>query len=154
MFDWFCNARTGHLAQFRADWETGLAYNFAIIDALRQHVRALPGSTVTGRRLSASFEDRGATTATVSQLVDLLEPRLSKVWFCTRLIQDSGLVDLPLDLTGPRILLEEDNSWFAPYRDDFDAWLDVKGAFLGAAGAYQPKDPVDRAKKLQLTGEA
>ena len=93
-------------------------------------------------------------TATVSQLVASLEPNLSKVWFCTALIQPGGVVQLPPGLTGPRILLDDGISWAAPYRDDADSWLDVKGAFVSSAGLYQPKDPVLRATKLHRTGEA
>jgi hypothetical protein len=155
MFDWFFNARTGYRAQFCASWEAGLAYNFALIDALRKHVRALPYPTVTVRRLNESFEDCGAIEATVSQLVDSLEPHLSMVWVTSSLIQESGRVaGLPFGRAGPRILLEQGNTWAAIYQDDPEAWLEVKGAFLGIAGPYQSKDPIARAKNLQRTGEA
>jgi hypothetical protein len=155
MFDWFCNARTGYRAQFRSGWETGLAYNFALMEASRQHVQAIPHATIEARHLRGCFEDCGSKEATVGQLVASLDPCLSKLWDCTVLIQDNGPVNrLDIDFLGPHILLEQGNSWLALYCDDSDAWLEVKGAFLGAEELYQIKNPVERAKKLQLTGTA
>jgi hypothetical protein len=150
MFDWFFNARTGYRAQHRASWQAGLAYNSAVIEALREHVRALPHPAVTAKRLNASFKDCGAFEVTVSQLVNSLEPCLSKLCVATVFIGSDA--PLPLVGTGPRILLEEGNSWSTIYRDDPDAWLEVKGAFLGVSGPYQIKDPVKRAQDLQRTG--
>ena len=58
-----------------------------------------------------------------------------------------------LGIGGPKIRVGIDN-WEAFYREAKDAWLEVKGAFYGNAGFYQPKNPVARAKDLQKTGTA
>jgi hypothetical protein len=106
MFDWFCNARTDYRAQVRSGWETGLAYNSALIKALRQHVQILPHVTIEVRHLRGCFEDCGSKEATVSQLVDSLDPYWSKLWFGTVLIQENGPVEkLDIDFGGPRILI-------------------------------------------------
>jgi hypothetical protein len=155
LFDWFFNARTGYRGKFRESWEAGVAFNAEIIEAIRTHVKGIADPTVMVRLLDASFEDCGYATVPVDRISDSLLPDLSKVWFCTKLIrQEGGTACLPLGLSGPRILLDRGDSWAAPYRDDSDSWLDIKGAFLGAEGPYQPKDPVQRAKTLQLTGSA
>lgn len=154
LFDRFFNARTGYRAQFRLSWQAGLDYNHAIIAALRDHVSALPDPQVRVRRLIASFEVLNSMDTTTERLVESLAPCLSKIWFCTLRIDGDRVVTLPAGVTGPRILLEGGLRWAAPYRDDANAWLVVKGAFVSAEGPYQPKDPVVRAKKLQSTGEA
>ncbi len=35
-----------------------------------------------------------------------------------------------------------------------DAWLEIKGAFVGSRRCYQPKDPALRAHRLHTHGEA
>lgn len=155
LFDRFFNARTGYRAQFWRGWETGLAFNFGIISALREAISDHAAPTVTVQRLSASFEYRGAMSATAGTLAASLEPALSKIWFCTRLMRDDAdPAQLPLGLTGPRLVVADGVSWVAPFRDETNAWLDVKGAFLSATGPYQPKDPATRAKRLQSSGDA
>jgi hypothetical protein len=154
IFDWFFNARTGYRAHFRADYVCGLKFNNKIIAVLRERLAALP-TVVTGRELKSTFEDCGKSLIPRSFVLASLIPELSKVWFCTKRIQHDGGIDLLLTgVVGPRLLLEEGIRWAAPYRENDSAWLDVKGAFLGQAGPYQPKDPMGRAKKLQATGEA
>jgi hypothetical protein len=91
---------------------------------------------------------------TINKVVRSLEPRLSKIWFCSQHLNDGQVTRLPFGLTGPRIILDEGVSWAAPYRDDSSAWLEVKGAFVSPGGLYQPKDPVRRAKRLQQSGDA
>jgi hypothetical protein len=66
---------------------------------------------------------------------------------------DSTINSKALD-TGPRIRLEGGQTWAAPAGDNVDSWLDIKGAFLGKNGPYQPKDPIERAIKLCETGRA
>lgn len=155
LFDRFFNARTGYRAHFRAHHEHGLEFNSRIIEAVRRMLdAALPG-VVVGRKLNCEFADCGHVEITKLFLVTSLTPNLSKIWFCTKLIRrDGGVQDLPPGVTGPRILLDGGQSWAAPYREHGDAWLDLKGAFLGASAPYQPKNPITRAKTLQATGEA
>lgn len=155
LYDQFFNAITGYRAQFRRSWQTGLSYNRNIITMLRDRI-ALTGPTeISARLLSPKFEDLGVVKVSREQICVSLEPDLSKVWFCGLLIAVGGkIVQLPSGATGPRLQLDEQTTWAALARDGQDAWLDVKGAFVGSDGPYQPKDPIARAKKLAESGEA
>ena len=157
LFDCFFNARTGYRAHFRGHYKCGLRFESQIVEALRLRLDAKLPDIVCGRELSGKFEDCGRAQIPKSFLnASLARYRyLSKVWFCTRRIRlGGGIEDLRPDVTGPKILLDEDDCWAAPYPEDASAWLDVKGAFIGESGLYQPKDPIGRAKRLQATGEA
>ena len=155
LFDWFFNARTGYRAHFRGHYACGLGFNNQIVEVLRCCLDARLPDVVPGQELNSEFEDCGETQIPKGFLIASLVPNLSKVWFCTKRIRYGGGIEtLPTGVLGPRILLDGDDSWAAPYRDDDTGWLDVKGAFLGEAAPYQPKDPIGRAKKLQATGEA
>ena len=61
--------------------------------------------------------------------------------------------DLPLGFNNEKLLLPNNVRWPALSRDDQDAWLEVKGAFVGEQ-VYQPKDPFFRAIRLHVSGEA
>lgn len=153
--DQFFNSTSGYRAQFRIDWRRGYDYNRRMIEQLRSIVMLRMPSAVPGRRLTNTFDDCGAMTVTRDQAYASLDPDLSKVWFCGRLVLGDGrMQQLPAGVTGPRLRLLNGSSWAAIARDDSDAWLDIKGAFLGVNGCYQLKDPVARAKKLAVTGEA
>jgi hypothetical protein len=153
--DFFFNARSGYRAQFRMDWRTGLEYNGNLIDGFRKEIASLPRSNLLARRLTSEFEDCGQLEITRSEVLESLDGHLSKVWFCARLISGGRHVtQLPSGVTGPRLRLTDETTWVTLARDDSDAWLDVKGAFVASNGLYQPKDPIDRAKWLQATGEA
>ena len=154
IFDWFFNARTGYRAHFRVHYMHGLEFNSLIIDTVRDRLARLP-YFVHGRELDSEFKDYGAASIPRSFLLTSFVPDLSKIWYCSeRIRRYGGIKCLPIGVGGPRLLLEGDVCWAALYRADDSAWLEVKGAFLGKAGPYQPKDPVDRAKQLQATGEA
>jgi hypothetical protein len=155
LFDQFFNSLNGYRANFRQGWEIGLSHNEEIITALVGALAADLPSRVVARHLTARFEDCGAINVSRESIITLLEPFLSKIWFCGKLILAEGKVlPLPTGTVGPRLLLDDGTTWAAPARDESDAWLDVKGAFLGRIGLYQPKDPVVRAKRLQEAGEA
>jgi hypothetical protein len=110
---------------------------------------------VAGRNLDYLFRDVGEAQIDKAFLIASLVPDLSKVWFCTKRIQSHGGIEvLPTGIVGPRILLDGDSSWAAPYRKDEAAWLDIKGAFVGATEVYQVKPPIERAKRLQSMGDA
>jgi hypothetical protein len=155
IFDWFFNAHTGYRAQFRHRWEDGQAHNVELVTWLCGELRAIEREEISARRLSASFEDRGSEQAPVSRVLASLDPRLSKVWFCKKLIQHDGKVStLHVELSGPRLVFDDHESWAAPCADESDAWLDLKGAFVGETGLYQIKDPELRAKEMQRLGSA
>ena len=103
LFDTFFNARTGYRAHFRAHHEQGLEFNSRIIEAVRRKLDgALPG-VVVGRTLNCEFEDCGHVQITKLFLMASLTRDLSKIWFCTKLIQrDGGVYDLPPGVVGPQ----------------------------------------------------
>lgn len=153
--DQFFNSKSGYRAHFRQDWRIGLSYNEGLIALLRTETQSRLAEEVEVRLLSPTFDDCGALRVHRSDIFTSLDPGLSKVWFCARLISPSGrIVELPTGTVGPRLLLEDGTSWATVSRDDCDAWLDIKGAFLGSGRLYQTKDPIARATKLHVTGEA
>src|SRR5262245_14753001 len=146
--DQFFNANTGYRAQFRHDWKAGLLFNRKIIVGVRTRVETALPPLVCARRLSPDFEDLGEVQLSREQLLASLDPDLSKIWFCGLLIGNDGDVKpLAPGLTGPRLRLDDQTTWAAVERNEDTAWLDVKGAFIGADGPYQPKNPRERAKK-------
>ena len=157
LFDWFSNARNGYRAHFRGHPYLGLTFNDRIMRELRNVVDACTPSTVSGANLYHPFKSRGLIDIKKEELIASLETDLSKAWYCTKRITCDGNVEcvaLQIAYGGPRIGLNDGNTWAAPFPDDTYAWLDVKGAFLGANGAYQIKCPRDRAMVLHTTGGA
>lgn len=155
LFDWFFNARTGYRAHYRTGIACGLEFNATLIDRFRKTLHTALSVTVKARQLNSNFEDSGAVEVQKIIFLDSLDMSLSKIWFCTKLITGDGdILSLPLGITGPKILMGNEETWSAPYRETKDSWLDVKGAFLGSADPYQTKDPLHRAKILCSTGEA
>lgn len=154
-FDWFFNGRAGYRAHFRSHPECGLKFNCMLIEMVRADLDACLSDIILCRLLNSQFEDIGAIPIERHLLVKSLVPDLSKIWFCTKRIKESGGTEiLPLGIGGPRIQLGDGSSWVAPYREKEFAWLDIKGAFLGFGGPYQPKNPRTRAELLRTTGEA
>jgi len=155
LFDWFFNAHTGYRAQFRLGWENGLARNQALIELLRVPLRAAGAMEIAARRLSWTFENRGLGPTSMSRVLTSLDPYLSKVWFCKKLMQADGQVtDLRVELSGPRLPFDDYDSWASVIADEGECWLDVKGAFVGPRGLYQLKDPAYRAQEMQRKGTA
>ena len=155
LFDWFFNARTGYRAHFRADARAGIAFNNKLVELIREHAETTLQYPISGRKLVGEFEDGGEAKLEKGFLLDSLLPTLAKAWMCNRRIgARGGIVVLAPGLTGPRLDVGDSNPWVAPYRDDDGCWLDIYGAFLGKSGPYQPKDPMRRAEKLHLDGQA
>lgn len=155
LFDQFFNAITGYRAQFRLNWQQGLAFNRNFVDQIRCAVAAHAPNLIIARLLSSEFNDAGPLEIPRDKLWASLDPDLSKIWCCSRLITSDGhVIQLPSGLTGPRLLLSDNSTWACIARNEPDAWLDVKGAFLGTHGLYQPKNPIERAKILAISGEA
>lgn len=153
--DQFFNAATGYRAQFRQDWQVGNSYNRAIIEALREKAASMLSSKVSTRLMTPKFEDCSPLALPRESILASLDSSLSKVWFCGRLMDGEGrVVQLASGVIGPRLCLNDQTTWAAITQNDVDAWLDVKGAFIGRNGIYQPKDPIARAKRLQASGEA
>jgi len=155
LFDCFFNARTGYRAHFRADFRCGLAFNYEIIEAFRTCLAELPDA-VRGHELDHNFENTGQCLIPKNFILNSLDPSQSKLWFCTQsILSDNGVERILPHLTGEKIIIDRQCRWTAPFHDDDNlSWLDIKGAFVGSGGLYQPKDPIKRAKCLQETGTA
>lgn len=156
IFDWFFNSRTGYRAQFRVGAEHGNEQNSLLIGILRREFHAFESGSISARRLSSSFEDRGPISASIQDVVASLSPLLSKVWFCAKRIrQDSGVEEVTVSTSTPDLIFSSDCApWRTIYAEDPNAWLDVKGAFVSPTGLYQLKDPMLRAEGLSCRGTA
>lgn len=156
LFDWLFNGHSGYRAQFRVGQENGLRQNSYLIAELSSELLRSINRPIAARRLSHDFDDLGPMTATVDQLVQSLDPHLSKLWVCEKQIDSSGGIrDLRVSRTGPTLVFPDHRSWASLYpEDDNDGWLDIKGAFIGSGGAYQPKSPEERAATLGARGSA
>jgi hypothetical protein len=156
LFDWFFNAHTGYRAQFRYGCENGSAENARLVTILRDEFEGCMQGQVSARCLSPSFDDLGPMAATVQDILVSLDPLLSKLWFCERLIgPDGGVKDLHVFRTGPKLVFDNGcEPWSSLYADESNAWIDLKGAFVGDGGLYQLKDPAIRAQGLQARGTA
>lgn len=152
--DQLLNARSGVRAAHREGWRKGHEYNRRIVDGVRDGIRGMEQLIVRARLLTHEFQDCGEIDVSWAQIIESLEPNLSKIWFCARLIDGRGKVlQLPTGATDSRIRVDDDTTWPSIARNEDDAWFDLKGAHVGPDGPYQRKDPVDRALALHETGE-
>lgn len=146
LFNWLFNARSGYRAHFRDNHEEGIAFNNQIVDVVRWHPLITDSTLFSGRDLSDKFEDCGVAQIPGSFIRSSLVPNLSKIWFCGKRMEKSGGITEALpSFSRRRITLADDHSWATIYAESEDAaWIDIKGAFLGADGPYQPKCWIDR----------
>lgn len=151
LYNWFFNGRTGYRAHFYADYRFGLELNEKLVKTLRNRLHdTLPDSI-------SVWEMQRNNTVSVSKsvIINSLECRMSKLWYCTKFIDNRDTGNDIYSLTS-KISLCGEREWAAPDSDEAWAWLDLKGAFLSHENAerYQSKGPVHRAKCLQEKGEA
>ena len=59
-----------------------------------------------------------------------------------------------MSVSGPRVIVGPDDCRATSDADEEMAWLDVKGAFLGADGSYQVKSAEERGSRLNKRGTA
>jgi hypothetical protein len=156
LFDWFFNARTGYRAHFKKSPETGLKFNDAIVQMTVSTINAKASQTLDITLIDVNYKIIGTSKIPCEQFLLSFVPTLSKIWLCALLIEPKQIKQLPLGATGPKIRVSfPDNYWLAFYQEsDADAWLELKGAFCGTCGLYQPKDPICRAKTIHQKGTA
>jgi hypothetical protein len=157
VFDTFFNGRAGYRAHFWVSPDDGLSFNDEIVELVNLKLSQRLPPKLPVCELVPGFQGVGMVEVSARLFLDSLtsERSLAKVWFCRKRIGHECVVeDLMVGLSGPRIRLSDGRTWAAPYAEDDDCWLDVKGAFLGRSGPYQPKDPVNRARGLNSTGTA
>jgi hypothetical protein len=155
LFDVFFNAQSGYRAQFRIGKNHGLKKNANLIRELRDELDLVGDTSIVVHRLDATFNFVDSHAGKISDVSRTLDPSLSKIWVCEKLIGASGgIEDLFVSRTGPKLLFADSDCWSSLYPEGADGWLDVKGAFSGDAGPYQLKSPEDRAACLEERGTA
>jgi hypothetical protein len=94
--------------------------------------------------------------AGLQDVVKSLDPELSKVWVCDTLIGNvGGVQNLIVSRSEPDLVFSSGcEPWRSLCADESNAWLDLKGAFIGDVGLYQLKDPKVRAQDLEIRGTA
>jgi hypothetical protein len=155
LYDRFFNARTGYRAQFRHGSQRGHRFNRDLTSAIRDVVAVNLTGTITARHIVGDFEDVGTIEISCWHALQSLDPELSKLWCCGRLLLGDGRVrEMIPSGSGPKLRIDETTRWPAIVASDPDAWLELNGAFLGSDGSYQIKSPALRGKSLQAKGEA
>lgn len=155
LYDWFFNARTGYRAQFRQGWERGHNYNRDLTGAIRVVLAANLPATITPRHIVGDFVDVGTSEISCEHALQSLDPDLSKLWCCGRLLLGDGRVrEMIPSGSGPKLRIGGTTRWPAIVASEPDAWLELNGAFLGPDGPYQIKPAAVRGKSLQVKGEA
>ena len=155
IYDRFFNGRVGYRAHFFSGEQLGLEFNSSVIERIAECIAEERWDAKEGRLLSPEFEDLGPIRIEKHFVLKSLDTYLAKIWWCGKLLAGDGPSrTLPSGSLGPRIRFEDGTTWAAMYRDADDSWLDVKGAFCGRTGLYQPKDPALRAARLRKDGTA
>jgi hypothetical protein len=102
-----------------------------------------------------TFEVESETEISRDFVLESLEPTIAKCWIRTRaLLGSQG--PLTWWTATPKLRIQRwanTEGRFAPYPAAEDAWLDIKGAFVGST-VYQRKSPEKRAHILHNTGWA
>jgi hypothetical protein len=155
LFDYFMNGRGGYRARYLVAAECGAHFNAQLVELLVAILADCIPCTVAVRRLSKDFEDLGAAECDSGAFLASLAPRLTKAWMCTALIQPSGgVTPLALGLEIAQIGVPQRLPWRTFRRDCSDAWIDLKGAFLGPGRSLSVQSMEDRSRSLNRTGEA
>lgn len=167
LYDWFYNARTGYRAQFWASPEAGDAYNFRLLTHVKRVLEHwLPASGLQGRILFVEKQngdrqdvDTGSRIESRTNVLGSLDPSLSKIWICERLIQLDGkppLSTLALASRGRKLKIPQWTGYgLEPQNPQQNGgWLDIKGGYVRSSGkAEQPnKAPATRAYQIHCTG--
>ena len=171
-YDWFFNARTGYRGQFWISPENGMVFNKKLVTNLRDtFLENLPSSSparkIEFKEYNGLREDHnaGETIVEYDWIRQSLEPQISKIWICERLIQQDRASIVSRDLSPliatpqapkleiPRWKFEREEGLLAPYLDSDYSWLDIKGAFIRLKGDLDQIKPQDkRAKSLNEKG--
>lgn len=160
LYDEFFNARTGYRAQFYDSCEQGQAANGQCIEASRPLLMENLPEYLVARKIKTKtpveYEPRVDIDLGPNQVPSSLFHRSfalsdAKIWICERLICGvCGPLKMLPYLEGPPLLVDRWPGAYAPCPDDAKlAWLELKGAVLGGE---QTKDPLSRARQINMTG--
>jgi hypothetical protein len=156
LFDWLFNSTAGYRAQFRIGRANGLAMNAQLIREIAEELGQSAADDVMIHRFTSEFTYKDSSRGNVVQIAATLDPKLSKVWACEKLIGYTGQIqEVFVSRTGPKLVIHGTDPWSSLYPEDADGWLDLKGAFIPLTGQpYQLKSPDERAAKLEERGSA
>jgi hypothetical protein len=177
LYDWYFNARSGYRGRHWMGTEIGQEYNVDLLDELRRQASAGLTQEVKAHRIvfeivgaSRVERDGGPMTVPRDLFIKSLLPSESKIWICERRIrvdggdpEDIGFAaisgSLNAKLRVPRwssaihpTTREVGEGLRAPFPNDPDAWLDIKGGFLVGDLVKQHKSPRDRARMIHEYG--
>lgn len=156
-FELFFNSCDGYRGMFRRGRRIGSAANAALIDAVVSVLsHRLPESveTVLIKKIGDTLQLAGRETIDRSQFLRSLDPSLAKVWYATAEISFANIRPLSFGLSEGKIDVGLDYQWKRIEQDPGDCIIEIKGAFVGACGLFQLKDPEVRATGLWRTGGA
>ena len=152
LYNWFFNARTGYRAHFWTDYRHGLKFNEELVEALSLKLEEKLSDSVSVLDVGSNLETQ-VPKASVLASLDCL---LSKLWCCTKFIDNRDTGDEIYSTSADKIIFYNQQEWAVLDAGHTWAWLDLKGAFISRENGqlYQPKDPIHRAKQLQTDGTA
>lgn len=152
LFDRFMNGRDGYRARCSVNPQVGAAYNACLIKRVVEWLATHLPPLVQVEEIGKGFAMKGLVELPRDRIVSSLDANLSKAWMATMLIGETSEVALGLDRG--RIVVPDREPWSMFMRSDHTAQLDIKGAFLGPDGPYQPKPPEERYQTLWERGRA
>ena len=176
IYDWFFNARTGYRAQFWLGPCVGIAFNKMSVEWLSGVLqRRLPQTVRVGRiNVVVANESRdesydGVRVVPREMIMGSLVSDESKIWIAERRYDESEIVNIGFAVlsTAERCLRKlcvprwtanpsecvTGEGLRAPYPEDDQSWLDLKGGFVSTKGkASQIKPQTERAEKIHRHG--
>lgn len=156
-FEQFFNSSVGYRAMFRRGRRIGSAANAGLIDVVLSTLRQyLPESVeaLLVRKIADALQPGGRTTIDRPTFLRSLDPSLAKVWFATEEISSKGIRWLSSGVSDSKIDVGLEYMWKKIQQEPDNCIIEVKGAFVGACGLFQIKDPEVRAIGLSTTGGA
>ena len=155
LFHSFFNSATGYRAMFRRGHRVGTFTNALLVAWLNDVLAGSLPEAVTAHLVQRGPKWRGRTKIKRSDFLRSLDPSLAKIWYCTAEIRSNGDIrQLPTGASDARINVGLAYEWMEIRQRAEDCLLELKGAFVGAEGLYQIKDPELRARTLCSKGEA
>lgn len=155
LFDKFFNSPLGYRGFFRQGPWLGSAVNALIVAEIKSALLPRLSERVVAHVLKVGPKLAGCITLERSCFLRSLDPSLSKIWYSTAVVNSTGSLRLlPSGVSGEKLNVGLQEQWMKVCQDPTDCVIEVKGAFVGACGLFQVKDPEVRARTLSERGEA
>lgn len=155
VFDEVFNSVSGYRAMYRAGPWIGSCTNSLIAKSIVELLSKAHPTVVPAWELRWGPEVTHQVEITAADFLRSIDPALSKLWYSTALVSHAGeLRTLPSGISDRKIDVGLERAWVAVEQAPEDCFLELKGAFLGHAGLFQPKAPETRAIGLARYGSA